>query len=239
MSDWQLGLQAFREGRLREAADRLQVAAAERSLTFSQAARFQTYAYLGASLYALGRPSEAVAAFEAAFQLALTPVPPSGLTLNLTHAYLAAGRRESAREALLFLLSHAPGHVAARMLLQRLESTPTDEPLTGSVLGESVETVKKYMETLDFTTVTSGGYDPSQVREAFSQIEVFMDTLDQRIKTQQEKIQQYENEIQRYQQMEEAMVQNLVQMQPESKNQPVEPQAAQLSPIEILFQKKQ
>ncbi len=233
-----MGLLAFREGRMHEAADRLGSAASERELTVSQEVRFETCVYLGAALYSLGRPLEAVRTFETAFQLSPTPIPPSELTFNLVHAYLAAGRRGAAREALLFLLNYAPGHVAARMLLQRLDATPDSEPITGSILGESVESVKKYIRTLRFTTVSSGGYDPAQVWEALSQLENYMETLDRRLQREQETLRHYESEIERYRQMEEAMVQNLVQMQQDAQNRPTETEAAQLSPIEILFQKK-
>jgi len=237
MTDWRMGLLAFREGRMHEAADRLGSAAAERERTVSQTVRFETYVYLGAALYSLGQPVEAVKAFETAFQLSPTPIPPSELTLNLAHAYLAAGRRDAAREALLFLLNYAPGHVAARMLLQRLDNAP-DEPITGTILGDSVESVKKYIHTLRSATVSSGGYDPAQVWEALSQLETYMETLDKRLQREQETLRHYEAEIERYQQMEEAMVQNLVQMQQDAQNRPAEPEAAQLSPIELLFQKK-
>ena len=238
MTKWRMGLQAFREGRMHEAADRLGAAAADRELTVSQAVRFETCVYLGVALYHLGRPAEAVRAFETAFQLSPTPVPPSELTLNLAHAYLAAGRREAAREALQYLLNYAPGHVAARMLLLRLENTPEDEPVTGSILGESVESVKKYIRTLRFTTVSSGGYDAGQVWEALSQLETYVEAADKRLQHAQETIRHYEAEMDRYRQMEETMVQNLIQMQDEGRNRPPESEAAQLSPIELLFQKK-
>jgi tetratricopeptide (TPR) repeat protein len=233
-----MGLQAFQEGRMHEAADRLASAASEREMTVSQAVRFETCVYLGAALYNLGRPTEAVKAFETAFQLSPTPVPPAELTLNLAHAYLASGRRDAARAALRYLLNYAPGQVAARMLLQRLETTPDNEPITGTVLGESVESAKTFIHTLRFATVSSGGYDPAQVWEALSQLETYMDTLDQRLQHEQETVRHYEAEIERYQQMEEAMVQNLVQMQQDAQGRPAEPESAQLSPIEILFQKK-
>jgi len=238
MTDWRLGLLAFREGRMHEAADRLGSAAAERELTVSQATRFETCVYLGAALYGLGRPVEAIKAFETAFQLSPTPIPPSELTQNLVHAYLAAGRRDAAREALRFLINYAPGHVAARMLLQRLDNTPDDEPITGTMLGESVESVKKYLQTLRFASVSSGGYDPAQVWEALSQLEIYIEALDMRLQRQQETVRHYEAEIERYRQMEEAMVENLVQMQQDAQNRPVELEAPQLTPIEILFQKK-
>ena len=223
---------------MHEAADRLGAAAADREMTVSQAVRFETCVYLGAALYSLGRPAEAVKAFETAFQLSPTPIPPSELTLNLVHAYLAVGRREAAREALLYLLNYAPGHVAARMLLLRLDHTPEDEPITGSILGESVESVKKYIRTLRFTTVSSGGYDPAQVWEALSQLESYMETLDKRLQHEEETTRHYEAEIERYRQMEETMVQSLVQMQQDAQNRPAEAESVQLSPIELLFQKK-
>ena len=223
---------------MHEAADRLGSAAAEREKTVSQTTRFETYVYLGVALYSLGRAIEAVKAFETAFQLSPTPIPPSELTLNLAYAYLAAGRRQAAREALLFLLNYGPGHVAARMLLQRLDDTPGEEPVTGTILGESVESVKKYIRTLRFTTVSSGGYDPAQVWEALSQLEIYMEALDKRLQREQETLRHYEAEIERYRQMEETMVQNLVQMQQDAQNRPAEAETAQLSPIEILFQKK-
>lgn len=238
MTDWRIGLLAFREGRMHEAADRLGAAASERELTVSQAVRFETCVYLGAALYGLGRPVEAIKAFETAFQLSPTPIPPSELTLNLVHAYLAAGRRDAAREALLFLVNYAPGHIAARMLLQRLDNTPDQEPTTGMILGETGESVKRYIRTLRFATISSGGYDPSQVWEALSQLETYMDTLDRRLQHDQETLRHYEAEIERYRQMEEAMVQNLIHLQQDALNRSNEPEPTQLSPIEILFQKK-
>lgn len=238
MTDWQKGLQAFREGRMREAADRLAGSVSDQELTVSQTARFETYAYLGAALYALGRPEDAAPAFEAAFRLSPTPVPPPELVVNLAHAYLAAGRRDAARETLLFLLHHMPGHVAARMLLQRLDHVSGDEPLTGSIMGVSIESVKRYLQTLSFTVMDNGGYDPAQVREALSQVAGYIDALNDRLHSTQQTIALYELEIQRYREMEDAMVQNIVQMQQQNPMHPAEPETAQLSPIEILFQKK-
>lgn len=223
---------------MHEAADRLGSAAAERDLTVSQAVRFETCVYLGIALYNLGRPAEAVRAFETGFQLSPTRIPPTELTLNLVHAYLAVGRRDAAHEALLYLLNYAPGHVAARMLLQRLDDTPSNEPVTGTILGESAESVRKYIRTLRFATVSVGGYDPAQVWEALSQLETYMNTLDKRSQRDQETLRHYEAEIERYQQMEEAVVENLVLMQQNAQNAPASPDAAQLSPIEVLFQKK-
>ena len=237
MTDWQKGLQAFREGRMREAADRLGRAANEDELTVSQDARFETCAHLGAALYAEGKPAEAVTAFETAFRLAPAPVPPPDLSLNLVHAYLAAGRRGAAREALLFLLHHTPGHVAARMLLQRLDNTPGDEAVTGSIMGATVESVKQYVRTLVFATVETQGYDPTQVREAFHQLEHYLDGLDSQMQASRQQIQRLESEIERYRQMEETMVQNIVQMQQQSEHKPPDTDS-QLSPIEILFQTK-
>lgn len=223
---------------MHEAADRLGSAAAERDLAVSQAVRFETCVYLGVALYNLGRPAEAVRAFETGFQLSPTRIPPTELTLNLVHAYLAVGRRDAAREALLYLLNYAPGHVAARMLLQRLDDTPSDEPVTGTILGESAESVRKYIRTLRFATVSVGGYDPAQVWEALSQLETYTNALDKRSQRDQETLRHYEAEIERYRQMEEAVVENLVLMQQNAQNAPASPDAAQLSPIEVLFQKK-
>jgi len=239
MTDWHKGLQAFHEGRMRESADRLSAASAESELTVSQSTRYETCAYLGAALYSLGKPLEAVTAFQTALQICPAPFPPSELMLNLVHAYLAAGRRDAAREALLLLLHHYPGHVAARMLLQRLEAARGDEPITGSIMGESVDSVKRYLRTLSFATVQMEGYDPAEVREALSQIELYLDSLDSRIQTANDSIAQYESEIQRYRQMEDAMVQNIVELQQEAQKRPAEQASTQLSPIEILFQKKQ
>jgi tetratricopeptide (TPR) repeat protein len=236
MTEWQMGLRAFREGRMREAADRLGAAAADRELTVSRTARFETCAYLGAALYALGRPDEAVAAFEAAFQLAPPPIPPPKLALNLAHAYLAAGRRDAAREALRFLLTYFPGHVAARMLLQRLDDAPAGAPPTGSVLGESLDSVRRYIHTLTFSTVTSGGYDPAQVWEALAQLERYVTTLDEHLRESQATLAQYEAEVQRYRQMEETVVESL-QRHSEGRDA-AHAGGATLSPIEILFQQK-
>ena len=223
---------------MHEAADRLGAAASEQEMTVSLAVRFETCIYLGVALYNLGRPVEAVKAFETGFQLSPTPIPPSELTLNLVHAYLAAGRRDSAHEALLFLLVYTPGHVAARMLLQRLDDMPEGETVTGSILGESLESVKKYVRTLRFTPVSSGGYDPAQVWEALSQLETYMEALDKRLQRDQEILRHHESEIERYRQMEEAMVQNLIQVQQNSQNSTARPEANQLTPIEILFQER-
>ena len=207
-------------------------------MTVTQATRFETCVYLGTALYGLGRSAEAVTAFETAFQLSPTPVPPPELTLNLAHAYLAAGRREAAREALVFLLNYAPGHVSARMLLQRLDSTPDDQPLTGIILGESRESARRYINTLRFANISFGGYDPAQVWEALSQLGIYIETLDKRLQRDEETLRHYEAELERYRQMEETMVQNIVQMQQDAKNRPADSEPAQLSPIEILFQKK-
>ena len=98
MTDWQLGVQAFHEGRMREAADRLQAALGESEMAVTQAVRYETCAYLGAALYALGLPAEALTAFEQAIQFSPAAAPPDDLLMNLAHAYLAAGRRGAARE---------------------------------------------------------------------------------------------------------------------------------------------
>jgi tetratricopeptide (TPR) repeat protein len=237
MTDWQLGLQAFQEGRMREATDRLQSALDETELSISQDVRYETCAYLGAALYALGLPTEAAAAFEMAFRFSPTPVPPESLLMNLAHAYLATGRREAAREALRFLLFHVPGHVAAHMLAQRLDGSPPDNEVTGTVLGASPESARNYIRTLTFSQVHSGGYDPAQVHEALSQLERFVSNLTHELKQAEAKIGQYELEILRYRQMEDAMVENIVQMQHSPQNLPGKAKN-ELSPIEILFQQK-
>lgn len=238
MTDWELGLLAFREGRTREAVDRLEAAAAETELTVSRAARFETLAHLGAAQYALGRPGDAARAFEGARRLRPASAAPPDLLLNLAHAYLADGRRADARAALSALLGRTPGHVAARMLLRRLDNTPPDQPVTGAVLGDSVESVKQYLRTLTFESVGAGGYDPAQVREALSQVERYIDSLDQQLSRAQTALAAQEDEIARLRQTEEVLIQNMVAAQQGANGHPSDPDAAQLSPIEILFQKK-
>lgn len=223
---------------MHEAADRLLEAAAENELTVSQSVQFETYAYLGASLYALGQAAEAVKAFETAFQFTITPLPPPELTLNLVHAYLAAGRRKSAQEALSFLLDYAPGHVAGRMLLLRLENTPAEEQITGAILGASIDSVKKYIHTLSFTPLSVGGYDPAQVWEALAHLERYLEILDKSSQQDQMTLAMYESEIERYKQMEDALVQNMVQMQQDAQNKPAVAEGQELTPLELLFQKK-
>ena len=244
MTDWQLGLQAFREGRMREAADRLQAALEENELSTSLAARYETCAYLGAALYALGLPTEAVNAFEAAFQFSPTPVPPEELTMNLAHAYLASGRRDAAREALRFLVFHAPGHVAANMLAARLDSSPADDKIKGVILGTSPETAHAYIRTLTFTRSTFAGYNPAEVQEALGQLGRFINSLTHELAQAEAKNAQYELEILRYRQIEDAVVENMVQIQRQSSQDPILPgdsedkSQSELSPIEILFQQK-
>ena len=238
MTDWQLGLQAFHEGRMREAADRLQAALNERELAISQVVRYETCAYLGAALYALGLPTEALTAFEMAFRFSPSAVPPDDLMMNLAHAYLAAGRRDAAREALRFLLFHTPGHVAAGMLALRLDSSPADNTVKGAVLGASPETARNYIRTLTFTQSHSQGYDPAQVQEALSHLERFINDLSQEIQQAEAKLAEYELEITRYRQMEDAVVENMVQMQRNPAQIQTEGSKSELSPIEILFQQK-
>ena len=238
MTDWQMGLLAFREGRMREAADKLSLALSEQELSVSLTSRFETCSNLGAALYAEGRHVDAVAAFETAFRLSPTPIPPVELTLNLVHAYLAAQRRDAAHEALLFLLSHAPGHVAARMLLQRLDHVPQNRPVAGSIMGDSIDSARKYLQTVNFTRVASGGYDTVEVQEVLSLVEKYIIQLDLRLQSSQNTVLQYEDEIERYRQAEDAMVQNIVQMQQDSQQYPQNPDLSQLTPIEILFQKR-
>ena len=241
MSEWRLGIQAFQKGRMREAADRLQEAVADHDLTITQSVQFENLAYLGAALYALGQAEEAIKAFETAFQFSPTPLPAPELTLNLVYAYLAAGRREASRETLSFLLDYAPGHIAGRMLLMRLDQTPAEEQPTGVILGNSPDSVKKYIRTLSFASVSTGGYDPAQVWEALSQLEYYLETLDARMQGDHVKMAQYESDLERYRQMEDTMVQNIVNQQQDSYRQLSEtesPETPSLTPLELLFQKK-
>ena len=250
MTDWQLGLQAFHEGRMREAADRLQAALAETELTISGLARYETCAYLGAALYALGLTLEAVTAFEMAFQFSPAAAPSDDLMMNLAHAYLAVGRREAAREALRFLLAQAPGHVAATMLAARLHSSLSSGGVSGAILGASPETVENYIRTLRFSHSASGGYPPAEVHEALSQLRRFILSLTEDLQQAETKNAQYELEILRYRQMEDAVVENMMQSMPqehpaqaksdeaksdEAKSDKVD---SELSPIEILFRQK-
>ena len=246
MTDWQLGLQAFHEGRMREAADRLQTALAETELTISGLARYETYAYLGAALYALGLSPEAVTAFEMAFQFSPAAVPSDDLMMNLAHAYLAVGRREAAREALRFLLAQAPGHVAATMLAARLSSSlSSGSAISGAILGASPETVENYIRTLRFSHSASGGYPPAEVHEALSQLRRFILSLTESLQEAETRNAQYELEILRYRQMEDAVVENMMQSIPQE--QPAQAKSdeaksdkvdSKLSPIEILFRQK-
>ena len=236
MTDWQLGLQAFREGRMREAADRLQAALSENELSISQTVRYETCAFLGAALYALGLPAEALAAFQAARRLSPTPFLSVDLMMNLAHASLAAGQRDEARETLQALLKQAPGHVAAQMLAQRLDSSPASGGVTGVVLGVSPETAQRYIRTLTFTRASGTGYEPAEVKEALHQLERFIQGLSQGLTKAETKIAQLESEVQRYRQMEDAVVENMInQLSP-----PAQKDSAKsgLSPIELLFQQK-
>jgi tetratricopeptide (TPR) repeat protein len=237
MTDWQLGFQAFREGRMREAADRLQVASEEHELSISRRVRYETCAYLGAALYALGQHTDAVSAFELAFRFSPELFPPPALTMNLANAYLANGQRDMAREAVRYLLAQTPGHVEAQMLAQRLAETSESTPLNGAVLGATPESVRKYIRTLTFTTVSSDGLDPAQVRAALAHLEQFIDSLSRDLAQAQETIAHQGTEIVRYRQMEDAMIENMVQVQTSLQGYQNSGET-QLSPIEILFQKK-
>ena len=219
---------------MREAADRLQAAQDERELSVSQAARYQTCAYLGAALYALGLPSQALTAFEAAARFSPSAVPPADLLMNLAHAYLAAGRRSAARDTLRLLLSEAPGHVAANMLVSRLDANPEGNAVSGSVLGTSPATAQNYIRTLAFSQSAAQGYDPAEVQEALTQLGRYISGLTQELEHAESKIAQYEMEILRYRQMEDAVVENMVQSRPASSEHP----ESGLSPIEILFRQK-
>lgn len=239
MTDWQLGLQAFREGRMREAADRLQTATTEHELTVSQVVHYETSAYLGAALYALGLPAQALTAFEQAVRFSPSATPLADLQMNLAHAYLAAGRREEARQTLRSLLSAAPGHVAANMLLTRLDSTAADAAISGTILGTSPETAQNYIRTLAFTRSVPNGYDPAEVQEALTQLTRYIQGLTQELTQSEARNDQYEVEILRYRQMEDAVVENMMQHSPYSANGQASDEAdSKLSPIELLFRQK-
>ncbi len=252
MTEWQSGLQAFREGRMREAVDRLQNAVRETDSAVSQAARFQTYAFLGAALYSLGQAADAVAAFETALRLSPLKSAPPDLTVNLANAYLAAGRREDAVRLLQQTLQFAPGHIEARMLLQRLSAQSESGASGGMVLGTSPQSVKQFLRSLVFKTVPTEGYDPAQVRQAFLQIERYTDFLIAQVAHSERVIALNQEEIARLQQSEDAMVQNMLQAQKEAETLRQEiakapaasapgeadPNSPELSPLERLFQSK-
>jgi tetratricopeptide (TPR) repeat protein len=195
MTEWELGIQAFRQGRLREASDRLRAAADDKERTVTQTVRFQTLAYLGAALYALGRAEEAVEALEQAIHFSPRAGTPSDLRINLSNAYLAAGRADDARRVLQETLQETPGSMEARMLLERLGQRDPATPLTGSALGVSPASVLRYMHTLSFGTVTAGGLDPAQVRLALTQIERHVEFLVRQIVTRDETIARLEAEL--------------------------------------------
>ncbi len=235
MTDWQLGMQAFHEGRMREAADRLQAALGENELAVTQSVRYETCAYLGAALYALGLPLEALTAFEQAVRFSPAAAPPDDLLMNLAHAYLAAGRRGAARETLRFLLTQTPGHVAAGMLASRLDETPDNAAVSGAVLGASPETAENYIRTLTFSQSVSGGYAPSEVHEALGQLQKLIMALISDLREAEARNAQNELEILRYRQMEDAVVENMMQFQAAPQKESSE---KDLTPIEILFRQK-
>ena len=236
MTDWQIGMQAFHEGRMRESADRLQAALGENELAVTQSVRYETCAYLGAALYALGLPEEALKAFEQAVQFSSMVAPPDDLLMNLAHAYLAAGRRSAARETLRFLLTQTPGHVAAGMLAARLDETPNEGALSGAVLGASPETAENYIRTLTFSQAVSGGYAPAEVHEALGQLQRLITNLIYDLRKAEAHNAQNELEILRYRQMEDAVVENMMQFQPPPQTQ--ENEKKDLTPVEILFRQK-
>src|SRR5665213_1138115 len=116
----QLGIQAFHDGHVQEAADHLRTALNDKERTLTQRERFQSLAFLGCSLYALGKPAEALGQFEDAVRISPTDHVPADLNVNLANAYIAVGKPDQARLSLQQALDVAPGHVEAQMLLQRL-----------------------------------------------------------------------------------------------------------------------
>ena len=159
--------------------------------------------------------------------------------MNLAHAYLAAGRRDEAGQTLRSLLTAAPGHVAANMLLARLDSTAAGTPVSGAVLGTSAKTAQDYIHTLTFTRSVPNGYDPAEVQEALTQLTRYINGLTRELAQSEARNAQYEVEILRYRQMEDAVVENMMQHSSQSANgQASEEDGAKLSPIEILFRQK-
>jgi tetratricopeptide (TPR) repeat protein len=254
MTEWQMGMRAFQEGRLREAADRLRAASVEHERTVSQSVGFQTYTYLGAALYALGQPTAAADAFTQAVSLHLETKPPLDLMINLANAHLAAGHLGLAEQALDTALQDHPGAMEARTLLERLRSRTQDQPLTGSIFGETPESVKRFLNTLTFSSVPSG-YAPVQVRAAMAQIEHYIDLLSRLLEEKEQTVALYVAENERLRQSEEMLVENLVQARQEadelrrsetiSQVPPVSggnghpsDAAGDMSPLEKLFQKK-
>lgn len=257
MTERQLGINAFREGRLREAVDRLRAAAADHERTVSQEIGFQTYAYLGAALYALGEAAGAADMFSAAVALHAGPTPPLDLMINLANASLASGRRQDAEEALTQALRDNPGAMEARMLLDRLRSRDESLPVTGAIFGESPQSVKRYMDTLSFSTM-SQGYSPTEVRAVLAQIHQYINTLSDQLAEKDRAIAGQTAEIERLRQSEETLIENMVQARQEADrlrtsagassraadlpgNGPEAAgasEASDLTPLEKLFQKK-
>ncbi len=219
---------------MREAADRLEAALQENELAVSQQVRYETFAFLGAALYSLGLPAEALTAFEQAIEFSPAAAPPSDLLMNLAHAYLAAGRQNAARETLQFLLTQSPGHVAAGMLAARLDEAAAGTALSGAVLGASPEAAENYIRTLSFSQQASGGYSPAEVHEALIQLQRLIASLNQRLKDAEAQNAQNELEILHYRQLEDAVVENMMQIQSEAQ----ETSEKNLTPIEILFRQK-
>ncbi len=257
MTERQLGIDAFRQGRLREAVDRLRAAAADHDRTVSLHVGIQIYAHLGAALYALGDAAGAADMFSAAVSLhAASPIP-LDLLMNLANASLASGRRQTAEQVLIRALNDNPGAMEARLVLERLRSRSDSRPITGVILGESPESVKRYMDTLSFSS-TDQGYSPDEVRAALTQIHHYVDTLTDLLAARDRKIAAQDGEIERLRQTEETLIENMMQARQEadrlreSPNQQSgtprllsngqgtagESEAADLTPLEKLFQKK-
>lgn len=217
MTEWQMGIRAFQQGRLREAVDRLRAGSSERERTVSQEARRQTYAFLGAALYALGDASGAVDAFSSALTLKSDNSAPIDLLLNLANSLLATGRRAEARATLIEILEAYPGSIEASMLLERLDHRAQGQALKGSVLGETPDSVKRYISTLAFTAVANG-YSPSQVKTALAQVARYIDALSNQLASREETEARLAAEIERLRQSEETLVENLMRAREETDN---------------------
>ena len=238
---------------MREAADRLRVAAADDELTVTQASRFGTFAFLGAALYALGRAPEAASAFQSAARLSPAQPPPADLLVNLANASLAAGRPVDARRALAQALEAAPGHVEARMLLERLSARSDIAPITGSVLGETPDSVRRYMETLTFGNILQG-YDPAQVREALGQIDHYLRFLSQQLAEKDAALERQDAELSRLRGNEDGLIRTIMAAQQENERLRQQPapaamredsdtsynsaQERELTPLELLMRPK-
>jgi LPS O-antigen subunit length determinant protein (WzzB/FepE family) len=137
------------------------------------------------------------------------------------------------------------------LLLEKLQSFSAEEPISGAMLGESAESVKKYLDTLTFSTVAHGGYNRDEVHMAMAHVKRYIDFLDERIKSLEIDNDRNAAEIERLRQTEETLVENLLKARSEAdvvrkagmssiaseNGESLLPDRAP-TPIEILFRKK-